>query len=130
MRENQERFYAGTCHFFNWIPIWGILFAGAIWFFKREESRKVIFHARQAMRFHTLLMAILFVWCLINPIGKIVAEISPNFSRAFLWLNNRIFFSLYLVYLIVCLYGFTRTTAGYIFRYPIINRSQDDGSRD
>lgn len=123
MRDQQERYAAGLCHLFNLIPVWGIAFAGAIWFKLVEESRKVVFHARQAIAFQAVFMLALFAWILMRFVIKVVAEIFPNVSRLFDTINNTIIIGVYIVYAAFCLYGFVKTIAGGRFRYPLVGES-------
>ena len=120
MRAPQEKTLAASCHFFNVIPVWGLIFCGGIWYAIREESRFVVGHARQAMVFHATLLVALLVWVLLGLVCRILDVISASFSHFLNSLNDGIMALFYVVYLAFCLLGCVRTFTGRPFHYPLV----------
>lgn len=111
---------AGLCHLFNPVPIWGLFFAGWIHFIKREESRVVVFHARQAAIFHALFLTAALAWLLFGQFCKLLAVILPGVGVLFHRGNDLLFVGVWVAFLTICLIGCARTMSGRPFRYPML----------
>ena len=120
MRMQRERLYSGLCHLFNAIPVWGFVICGLVWLTLREESRAVVFHARQAMTFHVLLMLGLLAYWVLVITARILWQLSPALSSFIAQMNNDILKILLIAYIAVCLYGAILCFSGQRFRYPLL----------
>lgn len=122
MRPRNEQQLAGLCHLFNAVPGWGMLFCGYVRYAMREESRLVVHHARQAMVFHSLILAGLMLWVLIELLCRVLAILSIYFSALLSSLNDLMVAGLIAVYVTTCLYGAWRCMSGRTFQYPLVRR--------
>ena len=120
MRPQQEQLVGSLCHLFNAVPVWGLLFCGWIWMTMREESRTVVYHARQAMMFHSLLMVVLVAWIMLEMLAKVLNVLSPLLGGLFHHVNTALVCGVLGIYVIICLLGFLRSRAGQAFHYPLI----------
>ena len=120
MRTEQENLAASLCHLFNILPLWGLLTAGAIWFQLREESRRVVLHAQQAMIFNVMGLALVLIWLLVGLLAKVVKYVSLPLGQGLVLVNNGILLVLGAAYVIICLMGFARCLGGQSFHYPLI----------
>lgn len=121
MRRRQEEVFSSLCHLLNILPVWGLVFCGGLWYLFREESRRVIYHARQAILFHLPLMVLLLVWMLMGLLSRILQVVFPGVGVILNNFNNWIMGGCYLVYLAICLWGFARTLSGFPFQYPLVS---------
>ena len=120
MRSEQEQQVAALCHLFNIIPLWGLLINGGIWFHLREESRKVVIHAYQAMIFHAMMLGVVLIYFVVWLLTKIIHSISERLAVMITQLNETIIWVLLIIYLVICLYGCIQCYRGRPFRYPLI----------
>lgn len=122
MRAPQESNHAGFCHLCNMIPLWGLLYCGLVLYWMREESRYVVRNAREAMIFHSLLMAATFVFLVAGMLGRLLGVLSPGIGSFLNELNMVIFYAIVAVYWMICLYGAYRCFSQDDFHYPLIGR--------
>ncbi len=122
MRAPQESNNAGLCHLFNMVPLWGLLYCGWVLYSMREESRYIVRNAREAMIFHSLLMAATFVFLVTGMLGRLIGVLAPAVGAFLNELNMTIFYAFVAVYWAICFYGACRCFAQYEFHYPLIGR--------
>ena len=122
MRAGREHQWSALCHLCNAVPVWGMLFAGAIWFHLREESREVVGHARQAILFHGILLMVALVYMIVGFLSKILQFISAALGQTIDRMNDVIFYGLLAAYIGICLYGAVQCLHGLAFRYPLIRK--------
>lgn len=120
MRARRESLCAGLCHLCNALLLWGLLFCGWMWYALREESRYVVRHARQAMVFHTLMMATLLVYILIELVVEVLRVLSPALGTGLHRVNTVLFVAVLVAYWSVCLFGAWRCLRGHDFHYPLL----------
>ncbi|MCE5230928.1 DUF4870 domain-containing protein [bacterium] len=122
MRAPQESMYSGLCHLFNMIPLWGLLYCGWVFYSMREESRYIVRHAREAMIFHSLLMAATLVFLISELLRRLIAVLSPAIGSFLHNMNITIFMTVVAVYWVICLLGAWRCFSRQNFHYPFIGR--------
>lgn len=123
MRRQDEQTLAALCHFFNAVPIWGLLFCGFIWYDSREKSRHLVGQARQGMLFHGVLLAALLVWIVVELFVALLSFLLPPLGILLHLLNSIIVWVLVAAYAAVCIWGGTRVWAGEEFNYPFIGEA-------
>jgi len=122
MRPRREHVYCGLCHVFNAIPLWGLLFCGWVWFTMREESRFVVYHARQAMTFHVLLMLALLIYAALELVSRVMGVLLPSFGGVLRQANDIILKVLLIAYVVICVEGGLQCLIGRRFHYPLLGR--------
>ena len=122
MRRPREDSLCALCHFFNLIPVWGLIFCAWVWYALLEESRLVVFHARQAMAFHALALGVGLMWMVISLIGRILGVLSQSLADLLQLANNTVVTILTIAYVVACLWGCWCCLTGRPFRYPLVNR--------
>lgn len=122
MRAPQESNYAGLCHLFNMIPLWGLLYCGWALYSMREESRHIVRNAREAMIFHSMLMAAALVFLVSEMLGRLIGVLAPGIGSFLHELNMTIFLAVAMVYWAICFYGACRCFSQNDFHYPLIGR--------
>lgn len=122
MRRAREDFYCALCHLLNALPLWGLVGCGLIWYFLREESRRVIIHAQRAVTFHTLLLGAILIYIILDLVSRLMIQLVPGLFDYLRTLNHWLIRGLVAGYVMVCLYGFVRCLMGHSFHYPGLKR--------
>ena len=120
MRRRDEQTLAALCHFFNAIPIWGMIFSGFVLFDNREKSRFLAAQARQALLFHGLFLAVIVVWMLVELVTALLNALFAPLGSLLRFLNHVIVSAALIGFVGVCVWGGLRAWAGEFFRYPFI----------
>jgi uncharacterized Tic20 family protein len=125
MRRRDEQMMAALCHLFNGVPLWGLIFNGLVWFDSQEKSRFLVMQARQAMVFHGLFLACMFIWSIVELFTKLLGVLFAPLGSTLGFLNSAIIIALLALYLCTCLFGALRCWSGESFRYPLIGDLAD-----
>jgi uncharacterized Tic20 family protein len=128
MRPPRENLCGAFCHLFNVIPVWGMIFCAVMWYALREESRRVVEAARQAMLFHGALLVALLVWMLVGLALRVLTPITPGLADFAASINDGMMTIVYAVYAFICLLGGARLATGGVFRYPLIGGKGESGN--
>ena len=126
MRRQEEQTRAALCHFFNAIPLWGLIFCGVIWFDSREKSRYLVAQARQAMYFHGALMCGILVLMIAYLFAFLIGIIFPLIGGFLDFVNRSMGWVLIIVYVGICVWGGAQCWRGEPFRYPFVGDGDDD----
>jgi uncharacterized Tic20 family protein len=122
MRAQREHVLSGLCHLFNAVPLWGLLYCGWMWYALREESRTVVYHARQAMTFHVVLMLGLLVYLALGFVARLLGVLLPELGGVFRQINDSILKAALLAYVAICVCGCVLCSTGRSFHYPLLGR--------
>lgn len=125
MRRRDEQVTASICHIGNAVPIWGLLFAGWLWFHNRETSRYLIAQSRQALYFHGLFLFCILVWMAVKLVTLLLHVLFAPLGGVLDWFNNVIISLLLVSYVLTCFWGAWCCWGGRPFRYPIVGERLD-----
>lgn len=127
----EERWISGLCHLSTLVPLWALIANGMLYFYYREVSRTICFHARQGISFQLLFLLCVipffFVLLLSNLLGL---ALSPFLSpEAVDWVTLFVRYATYAplailsaLYGLTCLVGIVQAIRGKVFPYPLVGK--------
>jgi uncharacterized Tic20 family protein len=118
----EDRPYAALAHFFAAIPLWGIVFNWILAMSFKEKSRDVAFHAHQGIFFQIFLLAVFVIAALFHLFFLLVIVVNHPLGDLLIFGNKVLFFFIFVVYVLICLYGAIAVLDGRDFEYPYIGR--------
>jgi uncharacterized Tic20 family protein len=125
LERHDERTAACLAHLAGIIPGWGALFMGwALWRY-RESGRGVIWHARQALVFHFMMLALMAVPLLIYAAGRVLSVLRPELGGLLVAVGQWSGLLLYVVNASFVLVAAERVIDGAAFEYPLHRRVMD-----
>ncbi len=120
--DRNERGYIMLTHFLNIIPLWGILVSGIIWMTFKEKSRRIVFHAQQAIFFQVIFLCVILVGLVAKLFISLIGVLNTFFSSLLNYANNVILILIFAAYILTCLYAAFKVHGGDEFLYPFAGK--------
>lgn len=122
LRRHDERTVACLAHLAGIIPGWGALVMGWVLWRYRERSRGVVYHARQALVFHVLMLTVVLVPLLLYGIGRIAGVLRPDLGTVLVVLAQWIGLGVFVLNSAFVLVAADRVIEGHSFEFPLHRR--------
>lgn len=124
----REREIVALTYFLASFPLFGILADALILLAYQERSRTVVFHAKQAIAGHALLLLAIVVICYFGLFALLVGVLSPALESVLIFVGKAVLYGLVMAYAIWCFWYAWRSLDGRDLDYPLIGPRLRGGS--
>lgn len=120
--DREEKIVSVAAHIFALIPLWGIVGNALLWYYYKDKSETIVFHAKQAMFFQIGFLGFLIFTFFSKLFCLLLIYIQKDFGAFFLGVNGIIVKLSIVIYIFLCAFAAWTIVQGGNYEYPIIGK--------